>query len=102
MVQGVEFSEDREAIRYAINVLPKIKNKWKNQHTPIEFIQQAGDTVFIPPGWWHCVVNLDETVSINQVLFHCIYMCFIFTIPVADICRVFFFSNEEILQQNEL
>lgn len=26
-------------------------------------VQNAGDTVFIPAGWWHCVKNLTDTVA---------------------------------------
>lgn len=33
---------------------------------PIEFIQGPGDLIFIPSGWWHAVLNLDETLSVTQ------------------------------------
>lgn len=36
------------------------------QEKPIEFIQNPGDLIFIPSGWWHAVLNLDETVSVTQ------------------------------------
>jgi len=31
-----------------------------------DFVQEAGDIVYIPRGWWHCVVNLEETVAYTQ------------------------------------
>ena len=33
---------------------------------PIECIQEEGDLIFVPSGWWHMVFNLCETVAVTQ------------------------------------
>jgi len=66
--------EDDEAIHYFMNILPRIKNRAEasggaGDHEGFachEFVQHAGETVFIPHGWWHAVLNLTDTVGITQ------------------------------------
>lgn len=57
--------EDDEAIHYFSTILPRIIKH--NPNLPVyEFIQYPGDTVFIPGGWWHGVINLDDTIAVTQ------------------------------------
>ena len=66
--------EDDEAIHYFMTILPRIKRRahsvgshgdYRN-FACYEFTQNEGETVFIPNGWWHAVLNLTDTVGITQ------------------------------------
>lgn len=59
--------EDDEAVNYFVDILPRIKRKWGHVHKIIEFTQMPGDTVFVPGGWWHAVINIENSVAITQV-----------------------------------
>jgi histone arginine demethylase JMJD6 len=62
----MEEGEDDEAIMYLRSIFPKIKKKYGDLVQEIIFLQNPGETVFIPGGWWHVVVNLDDTIAITQ------------------------------------
>lgn len=75
--------EDDEAVHYFTVILPRIKRKAaalamnvtmtididKDPYTNFEcyeFTQFPGDTVYIPHGWWHAVLNVSDTLGITQ------------------------------------
>lgn len=58
--------EDDEAINYFIDQLPRLKEAHPELDIT-EFIQYPGETVFVPGGWWHAVLNLDDTLAVTQV-----------------------------------
>lgn len=66
--------EDDEAIHYFTTILPRMKRRaaasgGKGEYanfTCYEFTQYAGETVFVPHGWWHAVLNVTHTVGITQ------------------------------------
>lgn len=33
---------------------------------PQEHIQRPGEIIYLPSGWWHCVINAQETIAVTQ------------------------------------
>jgi len=58
--------DDDEAIMYMKEIFPKLKEKYGNYLKEMWFIQRPGELVFVPGGWWHVVVNIDDTIAITQ------------------------------------
>lgn len=59
--------EDDEAIMYMRDIFPRIKERYGDDLVKeMWFLQKPGDIVFVPGGWWHVVVNLDDTIAITQ------------------------------------
>lgn len=36
------------------------------QCRPLEVIQEAGDLLYVPSGWWHSVLNLELSVAVTH------------------------------------
>ena len=62
------------AVHYFSFILPRIKRQARTLRSSpqykdfccFEFTQNAGETVFVPAGWWHAVLNMTDTTAITQ------------------------------------
>jgi len=71
---GVEavFSDETESVLLGSNSISSLQ--WfldiypllSEDERPLEVLQRPGDVIFVPSGWWHMVLNLEDTISVTQ------------------------------------
>ena len=59
-------ADSSEAVGWFTHILPRcLASDWP--HGPVlQCIQQPGEVIFVPAGWWHAVLNLDATLAVTQ------------------------------------
>jgi len=57
---------DGEAVTWFDRVLPATQSAAWSHARPIEGVQRAGEIMFVPSGWWHAVLNVQDTACITQ------------------------------------
>ncbi|OVA07214.1 F-box domain [Macleaya cordata] len=60
---GAEVACPVSIIEWFMNFYGATKN-WKKR--PVECVCKAGEVIFVPNGWWHLVINLEESIAITQ------------------------------------
>ncbi|KAG7390409.1 hypothetical protein PHYPSEUDO_007932 [Phytophthora pseudosyringae] len=53
---------DMPSLMWYLHVYPTLTPDQK----PLEIIQEEGETIYVPNGWWHLVLNLDLTIAVTQ------------------------------------
>ena len=66
VVQPPKHEGGREAIAWFTFVYPTLVNAEDPSHRPIVGIQHPGETMFVPGGWWHVVLNLELSLAVTQ------------------------------------
>lgn len=68
---GIHPGEDGLDVVAPVSLLEWFNNFYDSCHAkgrkgPRECIVSAGEVIFVPSGWWHCVLNLEWSVAITQ------------------------------------
>lgn len=68
---GVDVGKNGESREHAMNMTSlmwylQVYPTLTPEQKPWEIIQEEGETIHVPSGWWHLVLNLDVTIAVTQ------------------------------------
>ncbi|QDZ24303.1 JmjC domain-containing protein [Chloropicon primus] len=70
MPPGVHASENELHVATSVSLIEWFLNFYQQtkecEVAPRECVVEAGEVIFVPRGWWHLVVNLEESVALTQ------------------------------------
>ncbi|KAG0277234.1 hypothetical protein BGZ95_006274 [Linnemannia exigua] len=55
-------SERKTSVSWYLDVYPYLPP----ESLPLEIVQNPGQTIYVPSGWWHMVINMDDTVAVTH------------------------------------
>lgn len=64
---GAEVTTTVSLVEWFLNYYPATRDL-DPEKRPIECIQRAGEVIFVPSGWWHCALNLDESGNGDPII----------------------------------
>ncbi len=50
------------SLDWYLHIYPTLEDKDK----PIEIIQEPGEVIYVPSGWWHLVLNHEMTIAVTH------------------------------------
>ena len=61
---------DGESVTWFQKMYPRARShEWRvsrNRPVPMDVVQNPGEIMYVPDGWWHAVLNLEHTVAVTQ------------------------------------
>lgn len=62
----LEKGECDEPAGYFEHVLPRVRARYGDTYPIVEVMQYPGETIYVPGGWWHAVLNMTDTIAVTQ------------------------------------
>ncbi|RKP26289.1 hypothetical protein SYNPS1DRAFT_6570, partial [Syncephalis pseudoplumigaleata] len=70
MPPGVYATQDESEVTAPVSVMEWFHHYYaearRMAEPPLECVCRAGEIMFVPRGWWHCVINLEYAVAVTQ------------------------------------